>query len=391
MPNRIIKESINESRSLSEVSFFADDLYKRLITYADDYGRFNADYQILRARLYPREIEIVSDADIEDAMTELVGVGKIAFYTSKSRNELYGCFPKWSEHQRLRESKAKIPEPDSREVNDWYLRRFIPLSLKVKVLERDNFKCQECGKYISANTESAKKLIKMGTGLFHYDHIVPVVQGGRATEENLRILCPKCNLSRRKNYSIEEILEITRQVAASCGNLRPESESESNPNQNPESNAHAHARDESSRNESDFARVYDFYRNRVNPTPSQLSMDMLRDYTAKLNADVVIHALQVALDERKTAWSYIRAILGRYERDGLHDLEAVLQAERHHNAGKAQQEPQTKPQEQRIRPFTPPEERQPAYDLSKYVEWPPGSNNYVHEDELERLKANGKA
>lgn len=53
--------------------------------------------------------------------------------------------------------------------------------------------------------------------------------------------------------------------------------------------------------------------------------------------------------------------------------------------------PDNKPQEQRIRLFTPQEERQPAYDLSKYVEWPPGSNNYVHEDELERLRANGKA
>ena len=33
MPNRIIKDSICESKGLSEVSFFAADLYKRLITY----------------------------------------------------------------------------------------------------------------------------------------------------------------------------------------------------------------------------------------------------------------------------------------------------------------------------------------------------------------------
>ena len=70
MPNRILKESINESKPLSEVSFFAEDLYKRLITYADDYGRFNADYQIMRARLYPRELQIVSENDIEDALIE---------------------------------------------------------------------------------------------------------------------------------------------------------------------------------------------------------------------------------------------------------------------------------------------------------------------------------
>lgn len=379
MPNRIIKESINESKSLSEVSFFAEDLYKRLITYADDYGRFNADFQILRARLYPREIEIVSDADIEDAMTELVGVGKIAFYTSKVRNELYGCFPKWSEHQRLRDSKAKIPEPDSREVNDWYLRRFIPLSLKVKVLERDNFKCQECGKYISANTESAKKLIKMGTGLFHYDHIVPVVQGGRATEENLRILCPKCNLSRRKNYSIEEILEITRQVAASCGKLRPESES----NTNTESELYAVAPPHApAREDNDLSRVMTFFLDRVNPTPSPLCLDSLKQYTATLGADVVLHALSIALDERKTGWSYIQAILARYERDGLRDMEAVLQAEQRFEAKKQAAKPSDKPQEQRIRAFTPIEEQQKPPNLAEYCEWPPGSGHIVHESEV---------
>ena len=85
MPNRIIKESINESKGLSEVSFFAEDLYKRLITYADDYGRFNADCQIMRARLYPREIEIVSESDIEDALIELSGIGKVAFIHLKQK------------------------------------------------------------------------------------------------------------------------------------------------------------------------------------------------------------------------------------------------------------------------------------------------------------------
>lgn len=241
MPNRIIKDSINESRGLSEVSFFADDLYKRLITYADDYGRFNADFQILRARLYPREIEIVSDQDIEDAMTELAGVGKIAFFTSTAKKEIYGCFPNWGDHQRLRESKAKTPDPDNTDVNDWYLRRFISLDMKIRILERDKYKCQECGKYICADVESPKKLIKMGTGLFHFDHIVPVQQGGRATEENLRLLCPKCNLSRKKVFSADEILKFTRQAAATRRETRPESESNPNTNPNPSVNLNAPA------------------------------------------------------------------------------------------------------------------------------------------------------
>lgn len=241
MPNRILKESICESKSLSEVSFFAEDLYKRLITYADDYGRFNADFQILLARLYPREIQIVSVNDIEDAMTELVGAGKIRFYVSSARDELYGCFPKWEEHQRIRDSKKKLPDPDDTTINDYYLRRFVPYALKKKIIERDKFKCQGCGKYICAGESSADRVIKMGLGLFHIDHIVPVCQGGRATEENLRLLCPTCNLSRKKHFTFEEILEFTNspQFAATCGEVPQSAESFSfNPIQsesNPES------------------------------------------------------------------------------------------------------------------------------------------------------------
>ena len=84
MPNRVLKDSINESRGLTSCTFFAQDLYKRLITYADDYGRFNADPQIMVARLYPRELAVVSLDDLTDALIELVGVGKIAFYTSNA-------------------------------------------------------------------------------------------------------------------------------------------------------------------------------------------------------------------------------------------------------------------------------------------------------------------
>lgn len=245
MPNRILKESICESKKLSEVSFFAEDLYKRLITYADDYGRFNADYRIMLVRLYPREIQIVNESDIEDALIELAGAGKVAFYTDDAREEIYGCLPKWFEHQRVRDSKKKAPDPHDTRVNDWYLKRFVPMGLKKKIIERDGFKCQECGKYICNVPTTAERLIKMGAGLYHLDHVVPVAQGGRATEENLRLLCPRCNLSRKKNYTVDEILEITLSAdfcntAASCGDLPQTAaiiQSNPNPNPNPESNA----------------------------------------------------------------------------------------------------------------------------------------------------------
>ena len=228
MANRILKESINESNSLAQCSIFAQDLYKRLITYADDYGRFNADTQIMLARLYPRELDTVSHSDVIEALIELRGNDKIQFYTSKwSKNDIYGAFPNWSKHQRVRDSKRKYPDPDDLVVNEWYLKRFISISMKEKIIIRDKFKCQICGKNVSCGITDAKKLLKMSMGIFHFDHIVPHGQGGRATMENIRLSCAKCNQARKKTYTFDEIVAFTLQcgeienVAANCGELRP--------------------------------------------------------------------------------------------------------------------------------------------------------------------------
>ena len=244
MPNRIIKESICESEGLAECSLFSADLYKRLITYADDYGRFNSDTKIMRARLFPREYEEVTEEDIIHSLAELAGVGKLFFYTAKhfgqgeKRSGVYGAFPNWGEHQRVRDSKTKCPDPGDTEVNDWYLRRFIPMDLKVEIIERDGFKCKICGKFLTS-CRDARRFAKLGQGLYHIDHIVPVVQGGRATEENLRLACPECNQKRKKRFSFREILDFSNgdDFAATCGELRQNAALiQSNPNPNPNPN-----------------------------------------------------------------------------------------------------------------------------------------------------------
>lgn len=236
MPNRIIKESINESRGLASCTVLANDLFKRLITYADDYGRFNADTEIMLARLYPRECGSITQEDIVGALIELTGIGKIQFYTAAPRKEIYGCFPNWEEHQRVRNSKKKFPDPGDTTINDWYLRRFVSVDMKADIIERDGFKCQICGKYLTS-CRDAKRFAKLGEGLYHIDHIVPCQQGGRATMENLRLTCPECNLKRKKCFTFEEIVQFAfpPQDAASGGEFaqdaaRARAESESNPN-----------------------------------------------------------------------------------------------------------------------------------------------------------------
>jgi DnaD/phage-associated family protein len=77
----------------------------------------------------------------------------------------------------------------------------------------------------------------------------------------------------------------------------------------------------------ELGRVMSFFLDRINPAPPPTCIDLLKQYTASLSADVVLHALEIAIDERKTAWSYIQAILSQYERDGIRDMDGVKRRE----------------------------------------------------------------
>lgn len=77
-----------------------------------------------------------------------------------------------------------------------------------------------------------------------------------------------------------------------------------------------------------FGEVMSFYMDHINPVPTGVCVDALKAYTQRLSAPVVLHVLQLATDDRKTAWSYISAILQRYQRDGLDSLEKVAIDER---------------------------------------------------------------
>jgi len=61
--------------------------------------------------------------------------------------------------------------------------RDVPLKLRLKVLQRDNFCCAFCGKSPATHH---------GTVL-HIDHIKPYSKGGVTVLENLQTLCQKCN------------------------------------------------------------------------------------------------------------------------------------------------------------------------------------------------------
>ena len=80
------------------------------------------------------------------------------------------------------------------------------------------------------------------------------------------------------------------------------------------------------------------YLNRVNALPSPSCIDELKSYTEQLGADVCCKAIEVALDDKKSSWSYIKAILQSYSRDGVRSLADVQEREARREAEKAAME-----------------------------------------------------
>ena len=103
-----------------------------------------------------------------------------------------------SEIQEVNEVKKRLKESDiitkknAKKKKVIEKTRTIPLSIRVKVLSRDNFRCIFCGK--SPATDIGTKL--------HIDHIVPFSKGGTNEMKNLQTLCEKCNLGKSNQSNI---------------------------------------------------------------------------------------------------------------------------------------------------------------------------------------------
>ena len=69
-------------------------------------------------------------------------------------------------------------------------RKLMTKDLRRRIILRDNYTCQMCGKYMPDEV-----------GL-HVDHIIPIKYGGKSIESNLQVLCDKCNLSKGKKIRI---------------------------------------------------------------------------------------------------------------------------------------------------------------------------------------------
>ena len=86
-------------------------------------------------------------------------------------------------------------------------------SLRRKILDRDNFTCQLCG---NSNKSEPNLLLEI-------DHIIPLAKGGITTEDNLQVLCWKCNRSKGakipENIKINNLICNTKKQEIICNNF----------------------------------------------------------------------------------------------------------------------------------------------------------------------------
>lgn len=130
MPNRIIKESICTSDSIWKLDWFEECFFYRLIVNCDDFGRFDARYQVLKSKLFPLiEDKKLPMQKIKKALEKLSVVGCVTLYESDGKPFLQ--INSWEKHQTIRNKKSKYPSFNDKN----------SIEINCKQLQADDFNC----------------------------------------------------------------------------------------------------------------------------------------------------------------------------------------------------------------------------------------------------------
>ncbi len=109
MPNRILREGIISSPRVDRLSAMAEIMYRRLMSVADDYGRYYASPRMVRAACWPFHPNPPSEAEIEGLLAECSQPDSrlLAIYQHKNQ-----AFLEILDFRQQTRSKSKFPEHD---------------------------------------------------------------------------------------------------------------------------------------------------------------------------------------------------------------------------------------------------------------------------------------
>ncbi len=112
MPNRIVRDAILSSEKVAAIGWPEEVFYRRLMSVVDDYGRYEANPQLLRARCYPLQTDAVRVADITRWMAACQKAGLILDYAVQGKRYL-----EIVNFQQQQRSQSKYPAPPAFDIN----------------------------------------------------------------------------------------------------------------------------------------------------------------------------------------------------------------------------------------------------------------------------------
>lgn len=110
MPQRILRDGILTSERVNQLDWEAEVFYRRLMSIADDYGRFSASPAVLRAAMYPLKLEQMREANVSRCLVSCEKAGLVRLYRVGAKQYIqildFG--------QKIR-TRSKWPEPPEEE------------------------------------------------------------------------------------------------------------------------------------------------------------------------------------------------------------------------------------------------------------------------------------
>lgn len=106
---RTIKPEAFRSRTIKKLSFPARWTFEGLLVHSDDKGRSRYDTDLIRADIYPLELDEISVKDVESHIQEMLDAEMLCCYGVDGTRYLH--FIKFQKHQRInRPSDSHFPE-----------------------------------------------------------------------------------------------------------------------------------------------------------------------------------------------------------------------------------------------------------------------------------------
>lgn len=118
MPNRYIRASAIESPAVNSLSWLGEVFYRRLLNRVDDFGRFTANHSLLRASIFPLQLDRAREADIPRLLAECEKAGLLFAYMAGGKQCL--VVNKW-EQGRAKHSEYPAPPENIRERMQTYV------------------------------------------------------------------------------------------------------------------------------------------------------------------------------------------------------------------------------------------------------------------------------